>query len=297
MKTTIFILILFFLAPLSFAQNDTIKKKDTLSYRIIKTDGSEIIGKIISEDRREVLVLTSDNREIYIPQHVIKEIIPIKKEEFNSLGQFVGEDKFATRYFITTNGLPIKKGEHYIQWNLFGPDFQFAVGKNFGLGVMTSWMGIPIIGTVKKSFRLGENTHLAIGGLLGSGTWAAPDYGGALPFATFSVGNRRVNAAVSAGYGAIWLSGDGSGRALTSLAGMVKISPKLSFVFDSFILLPNTYVRYGSKYYNPLIALIIPGMRWHQDEGKAFQFGFTGVVVENELFPLPIPMVQWYRSL
>lgn len=117
MKKLLFLLSFFCLTNVSFSQNDTIAVQDTNTYRIVKTDGGEIIGKILSQDAREILVLTNDNRKIYIPQHIIKEIILVSKSDFNHRGDFIGEDKFATRYFITTNGLPIKKGEHYVQWN------------------------------------------------------------------------------------------------------------------------------------------------------------------------------------
>lgn len=54
------------------AQSDTSSLKEKTLYRIIKTDGGEIIGKIISEDEREIYVLTKDQRRIYIPQHAKK---------------------------------------------------------------------------------------------------------------------------------------------------------------------------------------------------------------------------------
>lgn len=288
MKTLLFLLSFLCLSGLSFAQHNTHAVQDTITYRIIKTDGGELIGKILSQDARDVLLLTADNREIYIPQHTIKEMLVVKTADFDKKGVFIGEDKFATRYFITTNGLPIKKGEHYVQWNLFGPDFQFGLGKNLGVGIMTSWVGIPIIGTIKKSWQLGEKTQFAVGALIGTGSWALPDWGGALPFGTLSFGDRSKNIAISAGYGAIWQNGDLDGGTLASIAGMIKVSPKISLVFDSFILLPGQ---------NEGFALLIPGVRWHQAEGKAFQFGFTGLITGGEIIPIPIPMVQWYRSL
>ena len=293
MKTAIITFILVLVATMAVAQNDTITKNDSTTYRIMKTDGNEIIAKVISQDRREVLVMTSDGREMYIPQHVIKKMTPIKEEDYTSTGVYVGEDKFATRYFLTTNGLSIKKGEHYIQWNLFGPDFQFGVGKNFGIGVMTSWMGSPIILNAKKSFQLSENTQFAVGTLVGTGSWAGPSFGGALPFATLSFGNRRANIAFSGGYGSIWVDGDAGGRALGSVAGMIKMDKRLSFVFDSFILFPKTEENGFSR---SMVALIIPGIRWHKEEGKAFQFGFTGIAVDGEIMPVPVPTVQWFRS-
>ena len=289
MKSKLLAIFLLFIGNIALSQTDTTLTKDTSTYRIIKTDGGELIGQIQSQDAREILLLTKDDRQIYIPQHAIKEIIKLKNSDFNNIGTFIGEDKFATRYFITTNGLPIKKGEHYVQWNLFGPDFQFGIGKDLGVGIQSSWFGVPIIGSIKKSWQIGDKSQFAIGGLVGTGSWALPEFGGALPFATLSFGDRSKNIAFSGGYGAIW-TGDGvSGRAISSIAGMAKISPKISLVFDSFVLLPNENQTGG--------ALFIPGIRWHQEEGKAIQFGFAGIMADGFIVPVPIPTVQWYRSL
>lgn len=320
MKLLLFLLSFLFLSVFGYSQNDTLAVSDTNTYRILKTDGGEIIGKILSQDAREVFVIMRDGSRIYIPQYIIKEIVIVNESDFNNKDRYVGEDKFATRYFLTTNGLSIKRGEHYVQWNLFGPDLQFAVGKNFGVGVMTSWLGIPIIGTIKKSWNLGKKVQFAIGGLVGTGSYAALAYGGALPFGTVSFGDRTKNVAISGGYGAIWNNGNPEGRALTSVAGVIKVSPKISLVFDSFILLPGksetittTYQVYAlnpsTGYYEyqtrtrdelitkPGFALFMPGIRWHQAEGKAIQFGFAGMYRNGDILPVPIPMVQWYRSL
>jgi hypothetical protein len=298
---------------------------DTTDYRIVKTDGTELIGRILKEDERELSIRVSDGRMIIIPQYVIKEIKPVKPGELSEKGVFVGEDRFATRYFITTNGLPLKKGEHYIQWNLFGPDFQFAVSDRFGLGIMTTWLALPIIGTAKYSIPLKQDFQFAVGTMVGTSSWITllgsdANVGGALPFGTLSYGTRRANLAFSGGYGVIWAEGDSDGRALTSIAGMIKVSSRISLVFDSFIVIkgkttrstttewqsvydPNTgtyqdqLVTVTTEDRKPGLGLFIPGVRWHQAEGKAFQFGFTGISFDGELLPIPMPMVQWYRSL
>jgi len=80
--------------------------------------------------------LTENLGKVAIPKHEIKKIREVRQGEIRD-GIFVGEEMFATRYFLTTNGLPIKKGDNYIQWNLLGPDFQFGLADNFGIGVMT----------------------------------------------------------------------------------------------------------------------------------------------------------------
>jgi hypothetical protein len=308
MKIFSLFITVFLSISISFAQDETTTVTDTNTYHFTLANGNEIIGKILSEDPREIKILTTENKEIIVPAYEIKSRRVIKTEDFNYNGDYIGDDKFATRYFITTNGLPIIKGEHYVQWNIFGPDFQFGIADNFGIGVMTSWVGVPIILTAKYSVKLGEKAQFAVGALGGSGTWVLPDWGGILPFGTFSFGSRKSNIAFSGGYGGIWQNGNFAGRALASIAGMVKIGPKVSLVFDSFILLPGTSKTPTGYDYDPntgnstptyklkTLALIIPGIRWHQAEGKAFQFGFTGIYANDNIWPVPIPMVQWYRS-
>jgi hypothetical protein len=318
MKKLLFTLLLICATAMWSQAQSYYTSPDDSMYRVVKTDGNILIGKLLQNDAREILLRTEDGREIYIPQHVIKRLEPLSGEKRSVAGEYTGEDRFSTRYFITTNGLPIKKGEHYVQWNLFGPDFQFALADDLGVGLMTSWLGTPLIGTIKKSWKLNDEAQFAIGGLVGTGSWISPDWGGALPFATVSLGDRQRNIAFSAGYGAIWSDGETTGRALVSVAGMVKLSSRLSLVFDSFIMppAPSELVTYTYQEFvidpvtgvgsyqtrrdsylqtRPGFALLIPGIRWHQSEGKAIQFGFSGIITDDGSFP--VPMVMWYRNL
>jgi hypothetical protein len=50
-----------------------------------------------------------------------------------------------------------------VQWNLYGPDFHFAVRDDLSIGFTTSWVGIPIIGNIKKSWQLRKKIHFALG--------------------------------------------------------------------------------------------------------------------------------------
>ncbi|MFA9390310.1 MAG: hypothetical protein ACERKD_10900 [Prolixibacteraceae bacterium] len=297
---------------------------------VVKDNGIKFIGEILTQDAREILLKTEDLGEIYIPRYVIKEIKPLLS---NDKKHAISEDIFATRYFITTNGLPIKKGENYIQWNIYGPDFQFGIADNFGIGVMTSWAAIPIIANAKYSIDLGKNKSMALGLLAGTGSWALPKFGVLLPFVSFTMGDRVNNLTFSGGYGSLFyganedrLMGDSyetfqqqkhEGRVLLSVAGMAKISEKFSLVFDTFISPwgpEQTHTEY--EYYNeitgeyyeqgklvtttspsPNLALIIPGIRWQLDADRVFQFGFTGMYFDGQFQEFAIPMIQLYRRL
>ncbi len=244
--------------------------KDSLIYKVIKHNGVAFTGRILSQDAREVLVDSQEIGQVFVPRHEIKEIQRLEVGEKPITGGL-----FSTRYFLTTNGFPIKKGDNYVQWNLFGPDFQFGVADNLSLGIMTSWVGIPIVGTAKYSRNLGNNLCGGIGLLAGTGSWAFPEFGLALPFGFISAGTRVNNVNFSAGYGMLFYEtteytyqivntptewstnsytqtertfNESEGRPLLSIAGMFRLNSKFSFVFDSFIMLKGkpreyTYLR------------------------------------------------------
>ncbi|MBN2892585.1 MAG: hypothetical protein JXL97_12025 [Bacteroidales bacterium] len=270
------------------AQDDITKTKKL--YVITKNDGAQYTGYIKSQDAREIYLESNSIGDVIIPKHEILKIEEIKSGEIDNKGNFMGKTIFSTRYFITTNGLPIEKGESYVQWNWYGPDFEFSIGKNFGIGLMTSWVGIPIIGTVKYAIPIKENISFGIGALVGTGSWVLPEYGGFLPYGVFTLGNYTSNINFSAGYGAVFFDGDTEGRALMSVAGISKVSNKISLVFDSFIA-PSFSANKDA------FALIIPGIRWQVENKSAFQFGFGGIYADNEFLPVPIPMVQWFRKI
>ena len=295
------------------------------TYMIIKNDRTQFIGVVLSVDAREILIRTENMGDVYVPKHEISEIRELLPKEVKR-GDFVGEEIFATRYFLTTNGLTIRKRESYVQWNLFGPDFQFGVADNLGIGIMTSWVGMPIVGTAKYSIDLPGKASLGLGTLLGTGSWAQPDFGLALPFAALTYGDRKNNIAFSAGYGAVFYSEEdynpntgrstkekfSEGRLLFAVAGIVKVGSVISLVFDSFIMPLGPYKEYTTWEYNsftgnyytvvtkkrtPALVVLVPGIRWQIDSHQAFQFGFTGLNYDGEFVPVPIPMIQWYRRL
>lgn len=333
MKKIFYLLFLLLISTNTFAQEeDTLQPIDDKKYKILTSDGNEVIGQILKKDAREILFRTDDERVLYIPQYIIQNIEEVKPEDYNLQGDYVGEDRFATRYFISTNGLPMKKGDNYIQWNWFGPDLQFGVADNFGIGVMTSWLAIPIVVTGKYSFQLSENAHLGVGALLGhtaTGALWGLNGGGALPFGTLSFGNRTRNIAFSGGYGVIGGDGMGAqGTGLISLAGMTKVSKKVSLVFEAFSSPPgpvrDVQVETWGYVYDPALGyevwtttgttteqrrtkggflLMIAGARIHTRDNSAFQFGLTALGTWDtfssgmEWVPLPVPMLQWYRTL
>jgi len=266
---------------------DSLSQKTGKLFLITKNDGWEYIGTLMSMDAREVILNTKNIGQVSIPKHEIKSMKEVSADEVATNGERKPIETFATRNFLTTNGLPLEKGQSYVLWNLWGPDMQFGLTKNLSVGVMTSWLAMPVIASAKYSLKLNKNTHLAIGTLLGSGTWSMPHLGIALPFAAITFGDKRNNVTFSGGYGAMWGYGTDGGRALMSVAGMAKVSKKASLVFDSFIM-PGING-------NDFLGLYMPGIRLQTAPNKAFQFGCAGISTYRGTSPMP--MIQWFRML
>ncbi len=291
MKKVFWFGLIMLLSVISHAQN--IVSMDQVDpnkmYVITKNDGTTFMGKILSIDAREITIRTSNIGDVSIPKHEIRDIKEVKAGDVNARGELVTDDAFATRYFLTTNGLPIAKGESYILWNLFGPDVQFAVSDNLGLGVMTSWFGVPLIGSIKYSIPTEGNVGLGFGALLGTGSWASPNFGLALPFAALTVGNKKTNFNFSAGYGAVFIDGISEGKTLLSVGFLSKFGKNMSFVFDS-VIVPGSANSGG-------VSFFIPGLRWQSDVNKAFQFGFLAAGIDGDVISLPLPMLGFFRTI
>ncbi len=74
---------------------------------------------------------------------------------------------------------------------------------------------------------------------------------------------------------------------LTSVAGMTKVTDRVSLVCETFFIIPQ------DPNSTP-VTLLFPGLRIHQAEGKAIQFGLSGIFIDGQSFGLP--MFQWYRA-
>lgn len=287
MKTNIASIVILLLAvfgPLNgLAQEENQSDTTRQMVVIIKNDGTEYIGYILKQDEREVLLETEKLGNIYIPKHEIKEIKNISEKDIINK-EYMGSPVFGTRYFITTNGFNGEKGEHYAIWNYWGPDVQFSVSDNVTLGVMTTWVGMPLLGSIKIGKKLNDQVAVGAGVLGGPLTWLDPEAGaGFLAYGAVTFGSSAHNVNFSAGY---VNATDVNSAGLASVGMHQRISKNFSFVFDSIIILAE-----GSS-----TAIIMPGFRMLQSPGKAIQFGLTGLVIDGEAIPVPIPVVGWMRA-
>lgn len=340
--------------------NTSAPSSDTTKYIVVKHDGNEYVGQILSDDGREVLIETKSLGKIYIPKSDIKSMRPLDYAEDVAKGEVSTAGVFTTRYQFTTNCFPIKKGENYAMLNLYGPEVHFAVHKDFSVGIMSTWIGSPIAlalkytrGTANPKINYGVGTLLGTSGYFNQGK----GYGG-LHWCMITYGDRRNNATLSVGYGyfnpgvsqtnfgqtiytpGVYTASNGiypdipidgyyysSSQSnykapIIGLAGQAKVGKKASFIYDCmYIIASNSYksttgdqqitsqydvngmlsqvqvadfkenITAGISRQNVLV--IMPGMRFQQNESKAFQISLAGVIIPDEI-SFPLPMASWF---
>jgi hypothetical protein len=269
MKTIFFILFSLFFYSGAISQ-ETIKS-DSLVQITMKT-GDIYIGQILSDDGREVLLLTAEIGKIYLQKENIQSINPYIPGNNNAQGGgFQSSGPFTTRYYFTTNALPIKKSENYAMINLFGPEAHFAITDKFSAGIMTTWIASPMVLALKYTLptknpkvNFGLGTLMGTSGYLLQGRgygglhWGMVTFGGRLTNVTLSGGfayadfgfDRRITTpgiypAVDDGFGTKFFPNSYDlptqkksleTAPIFGLGAITKIGKKTSFIFDSMFL-------------------------------------------------------------
>ncbi len=198
-------ILLFLILLCSLKTNAQVTKQegDTLKYLIIRNNGIEYVGQILSDDGRELLILTQQLGKIYIPKSDIKSVTLVDEQTDFKDGEFLGQGVFTTRYQFTTNAFPIKKGENYALINLYGPEVHFGVLPNLSVGIMATWIASPIALALKYTIPTqNPKLNFGLGTIMASSGYFNQAKGiGGLHWAMATYGTRRSNATLSLGYG------------------------------------------------------------------------------------------------
>ena len=103
------IIICSFIFSSNFGFSQTYPTDSTKLVCVTLNDGTKIIGKVTQNNERELTVSSTDGRRQIIPQFFVKTISDINESDMSKNGKYLGKDNYCTRYFLTTNGLPIEK--------------------------------------------------------------------------------------------------------------------------------------------------------------------------------------------
>jgi hypothetical protein len=141
-----------------------------------------------------------------IDDEAVGDSVSLYRDGSSFVGDSLNEGPLTTRYYLTSNALPSKKGDHYVMLHLIGPEVNLALSDNFTLGLVASWWaGNPVAMNAKYTFNSKTKTHFAIGTFVGYSSPFEPDPGetgafGGVHYAMITRGNRRSNISLSLGY-------------------------------------------------------------------------------------------------
>lgn len=268
---------------------------------VVLTNGNEYIGTISKDDGREIYLMTDSMGGIYLSKTDIRSIKPIISETQIVAGEFRNTGPFTTRYAFTTNALSINKGENYTMLNLYGPEMHMAVSNRLSVGIMSTWIGSPLILAVKYTIPTkNPNINFSLGNLAATSGYLQSFRGfGNLGFGNVTFGNRLNNITFAAGY--FMYRGGGMDNyteatapftdnnysayfdvpkglpkpvhgPMFSIGGIARIGAKASFVFDSMLgFFDHTYFEQQTvtlipEIYNPAFT---PGLYSHSITEKS----------------------------
>ena len=206
MKYVVYIIVFAFSLIANSVNGQEESTKERTLY-VVKTDGGkELFGYILKDDGREIQLETKNIGTVFLKKENLVDIRPAKSENIAGADYSAtrATGPYTTRYYFTTNALPVKKYENYAMLHLYGPEVHFSLSDKLSIGIMTSWIASPFCLAAKYSLYSKNDFHLAAGTIIGSSGYIGNGraYGG-LHWLTATKGNRSTNFSISAGYGYI----------------------------------------------------------------------------------------------
>ncbi|MEF8795448.1 MAG: hypothetical protein V5A48_03275 [Salinivenus sp.] len=218
---------------------DTLAQEEQM-YRVETTGGEALIGTIVSETDKEVVLDTRRVGTVTLQRTEIERIDSLDPARFRD-GEYWFRNPQSTRYFFAPNALGIPKGEGYYQntWILlnnvnYGVSDHFSIGGGtipiflFGANAIPLWVLPKVSVSAPRS-----NLHLAGGAVLG-GVLGEVSEGVGLLYGSATIGNRNQNVTLGLGYG--YVDGDVAGTPAVNLSGMLRVGPTVYLITENYIV-------------------------------------------------------------
>jgi hypothetical protein len=205
-------------------------------YVIELNDGTLISGNMVSEDNREIVVLTENKGQIILPKYTIKSRrLALKTDYLDS--KLIHKNPHPSRYFYSPSAFPLEKNTGYFNLTYFSVmQVQYGLTDEFSVGVSSTFLLMPLLINAKWSEKIDDNLYVSFGGQLGRLWWTSESPIVGLGFGNVTYGNPEQNVSLNVGYGFLSEEGENSGLFMGSVCGNKRISDKVSLMLDLFYL-------------------------------------------------------------
>lgn len=213
------------------------------TYQVTLNDGSTISGKLLSITDKEVVIQSGTMGEIRLLKVNIKTMLPV-----SSINEKVSGIWFTnpnpSKYLLGNSAIPMEKKTGYYQntW-IFVNSFSYGITNNISISA-----GFEIISLLaqgegpyafyinpKISFKIAENFYAGGNILYVNTIRTIEDFQGLGTFNGFATyGNKNNN--ITCGFGWGWANGEFSSRPVIVISGMTRVSKRIGFVSENWIL-------------------------------------------------------------
>ena len=177
----------------------------TINYIVELVDNSIISGKKVSDDGREIGILTSDKGLVLIPKYKIM-LMTVASGDPKSIGNRYFPNPHPSRYLYSPSGININKGEGYFQTiYLLIYQVQYALTNHWSVGLTTSILGTPTLLNVKYTNVILEskdrqrNLYVAAGTQVGLASIFSLENKIGIGYGGLTFGNSESNITISGG--------------------------------------------------------------------------------------------------
>lgn len=280
---------------------------NNVEYMVELNDNSTITGRKVSDDGREIGILTSDKGLILIPKYQIKTISPVSTMPILD-GKRVFPNPHPSRYYYSPSGIPMKKGEGYVQAIYYlAFQAQYALTDHWSIGAAAPIWAAPFLLNVKYTNVLSEsadgkhNIYLATGVQAGSlsyidpGTWMGVGYVG------LTFGNPESNVTINGGVLGLseiyrqYYYDPTTWRSDYTESRVNEARPAISVSFNQRI--SSSASLMGEVWYLGNLIVGGPGMRFYSGRKSAIDVAVLGAIdLEWGEGFFGIPFVSWTRK-
>lgn len=244
-------------------------------------DGSSFSGTIVRQEDKQFILHTESAGDIVVRFDQIERMADLKEEGRNV--QVNGHEWFRnthpTRYFFSTNAIPMEKGRGYYQntW-IFLNGIHYGLTNHFSLGIgfetISTLLGRPIFYVAPKlSFPVGNKWHMGGGVLIFGAAISGAGVVG-LGYGQVTYGTRDRNLSGGVGYGMV--DGEFASRPFINIAGSYRVRKNLTLLSDNWLIPVDGYYgiySYGARLMSEKIAVDL-GLWVNNDIAYVFPIGF-----------------------
>lgn len=235
-------------------------------YRITLTDGSTVVGEILSEDDAKIQFKTLSGVEMVIRRSTIDKIVHMEGKLYH--GKYRRIDPNHSRLLFSATARPVKAREGYFAvYELFFSTIAVGIGDVVTLaGGITLFPGPFQIYHIspKITFLKAENVYLAAGVMHMGITGVEGESGFGIAYGVGTLGSET--AAVTLGLGWGYAGEDGANKPTVMVGGELQLS-------DSFKLLTENWYPPGSESVISMFGMRLFGDKLAADLGFIFLTG------------------------